>query len=147
MNLIKCLVFIVAGIVLISIISVGAEQSNKMTGETLTKQLWEDIKGCDVKAIEGYMSPQFQSIHQDGSRTGKEELELIKNLNLGDYTLTNFKTTENETMIVVTYLVSVTETIDGRQLNSNPAPRLSAWQKTENGWKLIIHANLKPIEK
>lgn len=142
----KWLIVVVAGILLISIITIGAKQNNKCTGESLVKKLWSDMKDGDVESIEGYISPAFQSIHQDGARTGEQELELIKNLDLGDYTLTDINTTENESMIVVTYFVSVTETIDGEQLNSTPAPRMSAWQKTEDGWKWIIHANLKPLK-
>ncbi|MCK4666040.1 nuclear transport factor 2 family protein, partial [Candidatus Dependentiae bacterium] len=112
----------------------------------IVKQLWVDLKACDVEAIAKYTSPDYQSVHQDGSRNREEELELVKNLKLGDYTLTKFVVTENDSMIIVTYFVSVEETIEGKRLSSTPAARLSAWQKTDEGWMWIIHANLKALK-
>ncbi len=126
---------------------VAGESEGKFSlGEKLVRQLWADMKAGNVEVIEKMMAPGFQSIHEDGSRNRKEELRLIKGLNLGKYTLTKFKVTQNGPVITVTYLVSVEETIKGKRLPATkPAWRLSAWLKTDSGWKWIIHANLRSL--
>ena len=146
MKVSKWLLFVIVVILFVGFIAVQAEKQKESKGEELLNQLWTDLKASDVDAIEKYISPEYQSVHEDGARNREEELELVKNLKLGDYTLTDIKITENDSMIVVTYFVSVEETIAGKKLSSTPAARLSAWQKTDEGWMWIIHANLKALK-
>ena len=126
---------------------VAGESEGKFSlGEKLVRQLWVEVKAGNVEVIEKMMAPGFQSIHEDGSRNRKEELQLIKGVNLGGYTLSNFKMSRNGPVFVVTYFVSVEETIGGKRLSATkPAARLSAWLETDGGWKWIIHANLRSL--
>ncbi len=121
-----------------------AEDINPL-GEKLLRQLWQDFKERDVSALEKMMAPGFQSVHQDGAGDRASELALIKGLHLSDFTLSDIAVTENENVLVVTYLVSVAETIEGRRLNREPAPRLTVFVKSKEGWKWLAHANLKPF--
>ena len=111
----------------------------------MERQMWADFKAKDWKAVESKIADGFQSIHPDGARDRAGEIALIKNLNLGEISLSNFKSTVNGDNIVVTYLIAVQETIDGKQLSRKPAPRLSVWKKGTHGWQWICHANLNPI--
>jgi hypothetical protein len=128
---------------------VAAESAGERgIGEKLVRQLYEDVKTGNVEALKKMMAPGFQSAHRDGARDRKEELQLIQGLNLGKYTLTNLKVTQNGPVITVTYFVSVEETIKGKRLSATkPAARLSAWLKTDSGWKWIIHANLRKLTR
>ena len=121
--------------------------TKKSLGEKLLRQLWSDMKKPDMEAIEKTISKGFQSVHQYGSSNREQEIELIKGLKLGKYTLSDIKTTRNGPVIVVTYFVSVEETIKGKLLSKKPAPRLSVFLKTDSGWKWIAHANLKPLRE
>lgn len=114
-------------------------------GQDLVQQAFALMKSADVDALKEFMASEFQSIHSDGPRTKEQELKLVKTLNLGDYTLDAFQETHNENLIIVTYTVSVTETIDDIQLSSDPAPRLSVFRYTEKGWQWVAHANLKVL--
>jgi len=107
--------------------------------------MWADFKAKDWKTAESKIAEGFQSIHPDGARDRAGEISLIEHLNLGELTLSNFKSTTNGDNIVVTYMISVQETIDGKQLSRKPAPRLSVWKKGTHGWQWICHANLNPI--
>lgn len=118
---------------------------SEQTGEKLVRQLWVDMKGQNMQAIEKNTAAGFQSVHQDGSRGRQEEIALIKELNLGEYGLSDFKVTQNGSVIVATYSVSAAETIEGKQLSTKPAPRLSVFLKTDSGWQWLAHANLKPM--
>ena len=116
-------------------------------GEQLVRQLWADMKARNIEAIEKMIAPGFQSVHEDGSRDREAEIELIKGLDLGKYTLSDFVVTENGPVIVVSNFVSVEETIGGERLSTEPAARLSVWLNTNGVWQWIIHANLKPLKK
>lgn len=115
-------------------------------GEKLVRQLWVDMQKTDIEGIEKTIAKGFQAVHQTGANNREEEIELIKGLKLGNYTLSNIKITQDESVIVATYLVSVEETIQGKRLSKTPEPRLSVFYKTDSGWKWIAHANLKPLQ-
>ena len=114
-------------------------------GEKMERQMWADFKAKEWKAVESKIAEGFQSIHPDGARDRAGEISLIEHLNLGEFTLSNFKTTVNGDNIVVTYTIAVQETIDQRRLGAKPTPRLSVWKKGTHGWQWICHANLNPI--
>jgi len=111
----------------------------------MERQMWADFKAKDWKAVESKIADGFQSIHPDGARDRAGEISLIENLKLGEFTLSNFKSTVNGDNIVVTYMIAVQETIDQKRLPTKPAPRLSVWKKGTHGWHWICHANLNPI--
>lgn len=111
----------------------------------MEKQIWEDIKAKNWKAVESKIADGFQSVHPDGARDRAGEIALIKNLNVGEIVLSDLKSTESGDTIVVTYLISAQETIDLEQLPTKPMPRMSVWKKGANGWQWICHANLTPI--
>jgi len=114
-------------------------------GEKMERQMWADFKAKDWKAVESKIAEGFQSIHPDGARDRAGEISLIEHLNLGEFTLSNFKTTVNSDNIVVTYTIAVQETVDQKRLPTKPTPRLSVWKKGTHGWQWICHANLNPI--
>ena len=114
-------------------------------GEKMEKQMWEDIKAKNWKAVESKIADGFQSVHPDGTRDRAGEISLIKNLNVGKTALSDFKSTVNSDNIVVSYMISAQETIDLERLPTKPAPRLSVWKKGASGWQWICHANLTPI--
>src|SRR5881394_4152406 len=76
-------------------------------GEKMERQMWADFKAKDWKAVESKIAEGFQSIHPDGPRDRAGEISLIEHLNLGEFTLSNFKTTVNGDNIVVTYMIAV----------------------------------------
>ncbi|OPY77505.1 MAG: hypothetical protein A4E64_01090 [Syntrophorhabdus sp. PtaU1.Bin058] len=138
---VSLLLFIGQGIVF-----AGESAGEPGLGEKLVRQLWVDMSSKNIKAIEKYIAPNFQSIHADGARDHMRQIDLIKGLDIKKYTLSNFKATQEGPVVIVTYFVSVEETIDGKRLSAKPAARLSAWLKTDSGWKWIIHANLRPLQ-
>ena len=116
-----------------------------LEGENLYRQFLSAVAGQNWSAIEAMISPSFQSVHSDGTRDRIAELALLKGVNLGTYTLHDFKVTKADNHLVVTSWISIEETIDGERLSTKSAPRLSVWDKTPNGWQLIALANLNPV--
>lgn len=135
----------VIGLLLVAACRVEMAVYEDGTGQKLVEQAFELMKKADVTALDAFMAPEFQSIHSDGPRTKEQELALINDLNLGDYTLDSFQESNDGDVIVVTYRVSVMETIDGEVLSSTPAPRMSVFRYNHKGWQWVAHANLKPL--
>ncbi len=115
-------------------------------GEDLVRELWNDFKTQNISALEKKIAAGFQSIHEDGARDAEAELKLLRELNLGQYTLSNFKVTQVGPAIIVSYFVSAEETIEGKRLSTKPAARLTIFLKTDTGWQWIAHANLNPLK-
>jgi hypothetical protein len=116
-----------------------------LEGENLYRQFLSAVAGQNWSAVEAMIAPSFQSVHSDGTRDRIAELALLKGVNLGTYTLHDFKVTKADNHLVVTSWISIEETIDGERLSTKSAPRLSVWDKTPNGWQLIALANLNPV--
>ena len=114
-------------------------------GEKLERQMAADIKAKNWKAVESRIADGFQSVHPDGPRDRAGEIALLKKMNFGDFTLSNFKSTVVGDNIVVTFTMTVAQTIDGKQLPPKPAYRLSVWKKGAGGWQWISHANFASI--
>jgi len=114
-------------------------------GERLERQMATDIRAKNWKAVESKIAEGFQSVHPDGVRNRTEEIALLKKMNMGEFTLSNFKSTSIGDNIVVTFTMTVTETIDGKRLPAKADYRLSVWKKGVSGWQWICHANLTPI--
>ena len=122
-----------------------ATPSGTSEGEKLERQMASDIQAKNWKEVEARISDGFQSVHPDGVRDRAGEIALLKGMNFGAFTLSNFKSTTIGYNIVVTFTMTVAETIDGKQLPAKPAYRLSVWKKGVNGWQWISHANFTPI--
>jgi hypothetical protein len=114
-------------------------------GEKLERQMAAYIKEKNWSAVEARIAEGFQSVHPDGFRDRAGEIALLKQMNFGDFTLSNFKSMTIGDNIVVTFTMIVAETIDGKRLPAHPAYRLSVWKKGVNGWQWISHANLASI--
>ena len=117
------------------------------SGEELLKKYWAATKAGDMSEEAKWYAKGFQSAHEDGGRDRAQELELLKNVNLGDYTLSGIKITEQGPVIVATYFIDVAETLVGQRLPERKAARLTVFLKTDEGWKVIAHANLNPLKK
>jgi hypothetical protein len=117
-------------------------------GEKLERKMWSMIMAGDMAAVESMIAPGFQSVHEDGARDRDGELALLKALDPVKVQFSDFKVTEQGDALIVTYGVSVSESIAGQKLsNTAPSPRQSVWLKTASGWQWIAHANLNPMGK
>ncbi len=135
-----------AAIALCSSSSLLSQDDSAATAEKLLRTLWDSMKAGDMEGIGKTMAPGFQSVHQDGSMGSEGELALIKGLKIESYSLSDVKASECGSTIVISYKVSVEESIGGKRLSKKPAPRLSVFVKTEEGWKWLAHANLKSLD-
>ncbi|MGM0439539.1 MAG: DUF4440 domain-containing protein [Chlamydiota bacterium] len=119
--------------------------NDELLGEMLVNQIWEYVKAGDRDEIEAFTSSAHQMALSDGVRSREGAVEIMLNLNLSDYILWDFNVTRSGPTLIVTYYVIVEETLGGHRLPRAPAPRMSLFQETEQGWKFVAHAILRDI--
>ncbi|MFA5039286.1 MAG: nuclear transport factor 2 family protein [Candidatus Omnitrophota bacterium] len=113
--------------------------------EILLKEVWDAMQSKDMALLERKLAQGFQSAHQDGARGRAEELELLRDLDISDYALSDISATREGSLLIVTYFVSVEETIDGKRTTLQKAPRLSVFREQNGAWQWVAHANLKEM--
>ena len=133
--------YVLFALILLARLSAFAELSQ---GETLESQFWDNIKNQKWTDLEKQIAPYFQAAFFDEVLNKNQYLIHAKTVNISDYILSDFKSTDSPELIVVTYEIATSETIEGRPLTSK-ATRLSVWQKTNDQWQQIAHAILIPV--
>ncbi len=134
--------YVLFALMLITRLSLFAELSQ---GEILEGQMWKSIRNHKWNDLENLIAPYFQSAFYDEILNKEQFMNQTKTLNSSDFVFSNFKVTEGPGVLVVTYDISVSETIEGRPITSK-ANRLSVWQKNNNNnWQMIAHALLIPV--
>ena len=123
----------------------AASVADTVDGGELESGMWRAIEAKNWAKVDSMLADGFQSAHADGGRDREGEIALLRHLNPGKVIITESKTTKQGSQVIVTYRISVEETIDGQALSSAPAVRQSVWQYTPSGWKWIAHSNLRPL--
>lgn len=111
-------------------------------GEKLVRGIFKDIHDSNISSLSSKLSENFQVVRSSGATDRKGEIEILKGIDLEEYTLDNFKVTRQDQTLIVTYTVKADETIQGETVPKEPVPRLSIFIKTDSGWKWLAHANL-----
>jgi hypothetical protein len=119
-------------------------QDPNADGEALYREFIAAVAAEDWATVEATLAPDFQSVHTDGARSKAAELELLKLVDLGAYSPSNFTSTRGGDTQVTTHWLSIEESIDGSRLSTKPAPRLTVWRLGDAGWQIIAIANLNP---
>ncbi len=132
-------VFII--LMLLTRISLSAEVSQ---GELLEEQVWKLVRNHKWNDLDKKIASYFQTALFDEILNKEQYLNHTKALNISDYIINDVKVTEGPGVMVVTYNVTVSETIEGRPITSK-ANRLSVWQNNNNNWQMIAHALLIPV--
>lgn len=116
------------------------------TAQSIIQNWFAAIKENQINKAASFLAPQFTSIHTDGMvRNKAQEIELIKNLHMKDYNLTNFKFIQSADAIIVTYKDKGSEQIDNKPIGPEAAGRMAVLQKQGKKWLILAYANLDQI--
>lgn len=127
-----------------TVLSASDKAPAQSIGENLVRKFWADLKNGDISTVEKLLADGFQAVNRFGARDIAAQRKVLRDLNLGEYRISNVKATQNGPVIVVTYLVAAQETLLGKRLPpGKPSPRMSVFVKTDSRWQWIAHANLR----
>jgi len=114
-------------------------------GQRQVEKLWAGFARPDLAALDRFVAPGFQSLHEDGARDWAEERLLVADLKLTPYVLFGYKVSRDGDVLVVTYQCRVGETIDDARLAKVSTPRLDVFQQIDGDWKLLSHVNVRKL--
>lgn len=103
------------------------------------------VKSGDQATIAAVLAPEFQIMRSNGTGYDKGAYaaggaaKITAILEVSDAVVTR-----NGDLMVVRYLLSVSETIDGKNVERK-APRLTVFRRDGNKWLVVAHANFAQI--
>ena len=102
---------------------------------------WMTTAGsADAAAIEGALAPCFQRISFEGAFGRSGEAEQLKAIAPKNAKVSSIVATRSGDALVVTCLMSVTETMAGTTAQSDEQPRLGVWTIVDGSWQLVAWA-------
>ncbi len=119
--------------------------ANTEKAEELVTEFFDLLaEGTDPADLEAFLSDAFVLQRADGTSDDKaayvDDPAIVES-----YEISDLIATRTRPVLVARYTVVVDSTIDGRQQQTDPAPRLSVFVKGKDGWKLVAHSNFNSL--
>ncbi|MGA1503275.1 MAG: nuclear transport factor 2 family protein, partial [Candidatus Nanopelagicales bacterium] len=80
----------------------SAMQDPNADGEALYREFVAAVAAGNWDLVGAVLADDFQSVHTDGPRDKAKEIEMLKAVNLGNYSLTDFTSTRSGDTLVAT---------------------------------------------
>ena len=107
---------------------------------------WLDaVMSGDPDQLDAVLAPEFQIQRADGTGLDKAGYVDGGGANLTSYELRDLVATEDDDILVVRYLLVVSETISGQPVE-RVAPRLTVFRRDGDRWLVVAHANFAQVE-
>lgn len=114
-------------------------------GKALVQRFFTLLEKSDVHGLNALLTPSFQVVRANGGVQNKASY-LANPPEVKHFTIEKLKATKSGGVLIVSYQVTVTETIAGNEQPIGPSPRLSIFQWQSNAWRLAAHANFGAIK-
>ena len=117
-----------------SAIEIEAEDLERLSVKLIQDQNWQ--------ALEQMLAPGCQFVSSQGACDKESAMRLMKEMQLGPVKFKDFKVTQAEDTLVISFWIAALEYRDGKELSPNYSPRLSVWKKMASQWQCIAYADL-----
>lgn len=135
-----------SSLLLLAILFKSFLQADPFLGEALEREMWANIQEQNFELLENHISTEFQSLHIDGIRNREQEFALLKEFKGYEVLLNNFKVTESQDSLIITYNRELRKSGDQKTTARHYSSCLSIWQN--NGvWQWVTHCSLPSTEK
>jgi hypothetical protein len=115
-------------------IAIEAEELERLSVKLIQDKNWEELANM--------LAPSCQFVSSQGSCDKESAMRLMKEMHLGPVRFKDFKVTQAEDNLVISFWIAVLEYRDGKELSPNYSPRLSVWKKISTQWQCIAYADL-----
>jgi hypothetical protein len=146
--------FVLLAMIVVALLLVGAcgtdDDANaptldnpSQTGQELVEKYMSLLAEEDVAGLEDFLSDAFMRQGAEGRFATKADY-LADLPQLSSYTIEDVRANQDGDALVVRWMFTVEEVIDGRALQTDPAPRLATFVWNDGDWHLLSHANFNP---
>ena len=115
-------------------IEIEAENLERLSVQLIQDKNWE--------ALDKILAPSCQFVSSQGSCDKASAMRLMKEMHLGQVKFKDFKVTQAEDNLIVSFWIAALEYRDGKALSPEFSPRLSVWKKIDGQWQCIAYADL-----
>jgi hypothetical protein len=115
-------------------IEIEAENLERLSVKLIQDKNWE--------ALEKMLAPGCQFVSSQGSCDKESAIRLMKEMHLGPVQFKDFRVTQADDNLIVSFWIAALEYRDGKELSPEFSPRLSVWKKLDSQWKCIAYADL-----
>ena len=115
-------------------IAIEAEELERLSVKLIQDKNWEKLANM--------LAPSCQFVSSQGSCDKESAMRLMKEMHLGPVRFKDFKVTQAEDNLIISFWIAVLEYRDGKELSPNYSPRLSVWKKISAQWQCIAYADL-----
>jgi hypothetical protein len=115
-------------------IELEAEELERLSVKLIQDKNWE--------ALEKMLAPSCQFVSSQGACDKESAMQLMKEMHLGPVKFKDFKVTQAEDNLVVSFWIAALEYRDGKELSPEYSPRLSVWKRINHQWQCIAYADL-----
>jgi hypothetical protein len=115
-------------------IEIEAEELERLSVRLIQDQNWD--------ALEKMLAPGCQFVSSQGACDKESAMRLMKEMHLGPVKFKDFKVTQAEDNLIVSFWIAALEYRDGKALSPEFSPRLSVWKKIDGQWQCIAYADL-----
>ena len=115
-------------------IAMQAEELERLSVKLIQDKNWEELANM--------LAPGCQFVSSQGSCDKENAMRLMKEMQLGPVKFKDFKVTQVEDNLIISFWIAVLEYRDGKELSPNYSPRLSVWKKISSQWQCIAYADL-----
>lgn len=118
------------------------ENDIQAQGEALERLSVRLIQEKNWQALEDMLDPACQFVSTNGSYDRDSAMSLMKEMHLGEVGFKDFKVTQADDNLIVSFWICAIEYQNGKQMSSSYSPRLSVWKRSNDTWKCIAYADL-----
>jgi hypothetical protein len=115
-------------------------------GEALATQFIDLLRTGDRAGLDDFLSPGFLLVRSDGTTLDKRAY-LANPAVVNAATVSEVTAVPSGDVLVVRWTLVVDELINGAQVSTAPAPRLSVFRYENQGWRLLSHANFAKLTR
>jgi len=118
------------------------QKSIEIEAEELERHSVQLIQNKNWSALEKMLAPSCQFVSSQGSCDKESAMRLMKEMHLGPVKFKDFKVTQADDNLIVSFWIAALEYRDGKELSPDYSPRLSVWKKIEGQYLCIAYADL-----
>lgn len=115
-------------------IEAEAQELERLTIKMIQEKNWD--------ALEKMLDPACQFVNSNGAYDRKSAMSLMRDMNLGPVEFRDFKVTQAQENLIVSFWLAAIEDRNGAALSPEYSPRLSVWRKGDSQWQCIAYADL-----
>lgn len=115
--------------------------------EAKERQVWDALKAKNWDAFAGMLSEDFTDVADDGIYDKAKTTEMIKKIDLTDYTFSDIKFVKvDDDLAVLVYTTTDKSTYDGKPSPGKPTYNASAWANRGGKWVAVYHQETEKME-